>query len=75
MFNPNNNLEEQLRLAHLAIQAIDKEETTISDDQIVTLAECVIALDGWLARGCALPDRWRAKTVKFQRNLRLVKAG
>ncbi len=56
--DPNANLKEQRRLA-AAIQAAEDAGLTIADHDVSRLAELVIALDEWIARGGFLPDAWR----------------
>jgi hypothetical protein len=54
--DPDANLAEQLRLA-LLIQARPDYGETAHD--AVRLADLVLALNEWLARGGALPEAWK----------------
>lgn len=52
--DPNANLEEQLKLAKRIAESDDGH----SLEDGVRLAELVIALDEWLAKGGFKPARW-----------------
>lgn len=52
VMDPNANLDEQRELARRFV------EETISLAEVDRLAELVLALDEWLARGGFLPKRW-----------------
>lgn len=54
--DPNANLAEQLRLAaRLWKQA---NGGVLDHDDVARLCDLVVALDGWIAKGGALPDAW-----------------
>ncbi|MGC2652279.1 MAG: hypothetical protein WA317_01465 [Mycobacterium sp.] len=62
--DPNANLEEQLRISRELIGIADwpeGESPAIGDVPAlaVRLSELVIALDGWIARGCFPPAAWK----------------
>lgn len=63
--DPDANLEEQIKLA-LGMVDEDIDKHTASDTANLAsrgqrLAELVLALDDWLAKGGFKPKRWRVK--------------
>jgi len=64
--DPDANIREQVELAERIQRRIDSEHQGVAGpalqgviDDADRLAELVIALDGWVARGGFLPQRWR----------------
>jgi hypothetical protein len=55
--DPNANLEEQLNLASRLIYEQENEPPSKPQD-IIRLAELILALDAWIKRGGALPCDW-----------------
>lgn len=56
--NPNANIDEQVELAERILEEVRAGEVFVDED-VARLAELVMALDRWLAKGGALPRRWR----------------
>ena len=56
--DPDANLEEQLALAHAIADDDGESEDGFADDA-TRLAELVIALDEWIAKGGFLPTTWQ----------------
>jgi len=56
--DPDANLHQQRRIARRILTALDVDRVPDADD-IAALAELVEAMDGWLAKGGFLPERWR----------------
>jgi hypothetical protein len=57
--DPNANLTEQRKLSALLMYQTENDRPVDLID-VLRLAELVIALDEWIARGGFLPDAWRA---------------
>lgn len=56
--DPDENLKEQL---HIACYLVDSESTESADaERGQRLAELVLALNGWIQSGGALPGMWEA---------------
>jgi hypothetical protein len=56
--DPHANLEEQLNLASRLIYEQENERPSKPQD-IIRLAELILALDTWIKRGGALPSEWQ----------------
>ncbi len=54
--DPNENLNEQLRLADIIQDGMLGPDYDLAD--IDRLAELVIALDEWITKGGFIPQRW-----------------
>jgi hypothetical protein len=57
--DPDANLAEQLRLALLIQQDMDAGACDVDGERAGRLADLVLALNEWLARGGALPGAWK----------------
>lgn len=53
--DPDANLKEQLKIAELM-----REGVSLAGDYPDRLVELVLALDEWIVKGGALPERWCA---------------
>jgi hypothetical protein len=56
--DPDANIAEQMRIAQ-AIQRFEDLDQPIPPSLPMRLAELTIALDEWIRRGGALPQRWQ----------------
>lgn len=56
--DPNTNIKRQRELANVIIDGHASGEPAYSEDDVIDLAELVIALDQWLAAGGFRPARW-----------------
>jgi len=55
--DPDTNLQEQRALAASILRDFDADQPVDAVDA-ARLAELVLALDGWIAKGGFLPARW-----------------
>jgi hypothetical protein len=56
--DPNANLKEQLELVEQLQRTMERGDTHFDPEDVARLCELVEALDGWIAGGGFLPERW-----------------
>lgn len=65
--DPNTNLAEQLRLAQVVVDSDGK----MTEEQVLRLADLVLALDEWIRLEGFLPEAWNEAVL--QRAARIAK--
>lgn len=65
--DPTANLEEQLQLSKQILSDAETENATVEalQEDLIELAQLVVALDDWLRKEGALPKQWQNGWVKF----------